>query len=199
MRSRTIKLLHPVAGRPMVAWVLDVANALKPARTVTVVGYQADRVRQALSGSGTSFVLQKEQRGTGHAVLQASRAVGSGGGALLILNGDLPALRAATLRKLVKHHKDNRAALTLMTTEVDDPAGYGRILRGAGGHVERIVEHRDASAEQRRVREINTGVYVADPSRLFPVLRKLRPDNDQGEYYITDAVHRLLSKGQRVA
>ena len=198
MRSRTIKLLHAVAGRPMVAWVLDAANALKPARTITVVGYQADRVKAALADSGTTFVLQEEQRGTGHAVLRASRAIGSRPGTLLILNGDLPSLRSATLRKLVSAHRRSRAALTVLTAEPADATGYGRIIRNGKGRVQRIVEHRDATREQRHVREINTGVFVADPSKLLRVLRRLKPDNDQGEYYITDAVHELLAKGERV-
>ncbi|NIM02222.1 MAG: UDP-N-acetylglucosamine diphosphorylase/glucosamine-1-phosphate N-acetyltransferase [Acidobacteria bacterium] len=198
MRSKTIKLLHPVAGRPMVAWVLDAAAALKPAKSVTVVGYQADRVRSALAHSRSSFVLQKEQRGTGHAVLQAARHIGSKPGSLLILNGDLPSLRSATLRKLVATHRRSRSALTVLTAELRDATGYGRILRDGKGRVERIVEHRDASRDERRVREINTGVFVANPAKLFPVLRRLRPDNDQGEYYITDAVHELLDRGERV-
>jgi bifunctional UDP-N-acetylglucosamine pyrophosphorylase/glucosamine-1-phosphate N-acetyltransferase len=199
LRSRTIKLLHGVAGRPMVCWVLDSAAALKPARTLAVVGYQADAVKTALADSGCSFVLQKEQRGTGHAVLQASRAIGAKPGTLLILNGDVPALRAATLRKLVNTHDRKGAALTILTAELDDATGYGRVLRDGRGNVERIVEQGDASPAERRVREINTGVYVADPARLMRVLRKLKPDNDQGEYYITDAVHQLLAAGQPVA
>jgi bifunctional UDP-N-acetylglucosamine pyrophosphorylase/glucosamine-1-phosphate N-acetyltransferase len=199
LRSGTIKLLHAVAGRPMVSWVLDAAQALKPSATITVVGFQADRVKAALADSGSAFVLQKEQRGTGHAVLQASRAIGSKSGDLLILNGDLPTLRSATLRKLVNGHRRSGAALTVLTAELSDATGYGRILRNRSGHVERIVEHRDASTEQRRVKEINTGVYVADPGKLLRVLRKLKPNNDQGEYYITDAVQKLLSAGEPVA
>jgi len=199
MRSKTIKLLHAVAGRPMVGWVLDAAQALKPARTITIVGYQAEQVKAALADSGSTFVLQKEQRGTGHAVLQASRAIGSKPGILLIVNGDLPALRSATLRKLVNGHRRSGAALTVLTAEPDDATGYGRILRDRAGKVHRIVEHRDTSAEQRRVKEINTGVFVADPSKLMRVLRRLKPDNDQGEYYVTDAVHELLDRSEKVA
>ena len=199
LRSKTIKLLHGVAGRPMVCWVLDSAAALKPTRTLAVVGYQADAVKAALADSGCSFVLQQEQRGTGHAVLQASRAVGSKPGTLLILNGDVPALRVATLRRLVNLHDRKGAALTVLTADLDDATGYGRVLRDGRGNVERIVEQSDASPEERRVREINTGVYVADPGKLMRILRKLKPDNDQGEYYITDAVHHLLAAGQPVA
>lgn len=199
LRSGTIKLLHAVAGRPMAAWVLDSAAALKPAQIFTVVGYQADRVKAALAESGCSFVLQKEQRGTGHAVLQAARALGRQPGPLLILNGDVPTLCSATLRKLVEIHDKKSVALTLLTADLADPSGYGRILRNARGVIERIVEQSDASPEQRRIREINAGVYVAEPDALMRILRKLRPDNDQGEYYITDAVQHLLAAGQPVA
>ena len=199
LRSKTIKLLHDVAGRPMVAWVLDAVSRLRPARMITVIGYQAGDVKAALAGSASTFVLQKRQRGTGHAVLQAARAIGAKPGVLLIVSGDLPALRTATLRRLVNSHRKKRAALTVLTAELDDPTGYGRVLRDANCNVERIVEHRDATRYERRVREINTGVYVADPVKLIRVLRMLEPDNDQGEYYITDAVHHLLAAGQRVA
>lgn len=199
MRSRTIKLLHPVAGRPMVCWVVDAVRALGPSRLIVVVGYQADRLTEALKDTGATFVLQKEQRGTGHAVVQAARRIGaSSGSSLLILNGDLPTLRTATLRRLLARHRRADAALTLLTVEVDDPRGYGRILRDAGSGVRRIVEDRDATAAERRIREVNCGIYCARPSKLLPVLRMLRPDNAQGEYYLTDAVQRLIERGERV-
>src|SRR5262245_31249678 len=200
MRSKTIKLLHPVAGRPMVAHVLVAAKALSPRRIVTVIGHQADEVREALADLSDAFVLQKEQRGTGHAVVQAARNVGAGRGAvLLILNGDLPAIESATLRRIVARHRASGAALTVVTTRVDDPSGYGRIVRGDDGGVSAIVEDRDASKEQRAIREINCGIYCGDPGKLLPALRRLRPDNAQGEYYLTDAVRALLSRGERVA
>ena len=159
----------------MVAWVLDVVRALKPARTATVVGYQADRVREALGQAGGRYVLQREQLGTGHAVLQASRAIGSGAGTLLVLNGDMPTLRAATLRKLLAGHRKSGAALTILTVEMDDASGYGRVIRDSHGRVERIVEQRDASAAERRVREANMGMYAADAGKLLRVLRRIPP------------------------
>jgi len=198
LRSKTIKLLHAVAGRPMVAHVLDAARALRPARLISVVGYQADEVRGALGREGGTYVLQKEQRGTGHAVLQAARHVDRRA-ALLILNGDLPTLRPSTLRKLLARHRRSGADLTLLTAELDDPTGYGRIVRDAQGDLERIVEEQDATAAERRIREVNCGIYCADPAKLLPVLRSLRPDNAQGEYYITDAARAALKRGHRVA
>lgn len=198
LKSRTIKLLHSVAGRPMVAWAADAVRALKPRRVVAVVGFQADGVRAALDGVCDAFVVQSEQRGTGHAVLSARREVERGDGALLIVNGDLPNISAATLRALVASRSRTGAALALVTTEVEDSTGYGRILRDGQGRVARIVEHKDATASERSVREINCGIYCADPKKLFPILKRLRPNNAQGEYYLTDAVRALIAAGERV-
>jgi bifunctional UDP-N-acetylglucosamine pyrophosphorylase/glucosamine-1-phosphate N-acetyltransferase len=196
MRSKTIKLLHPVAGQPMVTRTLDAVESLKPSNTIAVVGFQAEQVRQALDGRGCKFVLQKQQRGTGHAVLQAARQIGSRS-TLLIVNGDLPMLRPATLRSFVARHRKTGAALSVLTTELDDPKGYGRIVRD-GAAIARIVEHKDADTRERKVREINAGIYCARPDKLLSVLRRLRPDNAQGEYYITDAVEELIRRGEKV-
>jgi len=199
LRSKTIKLLHGVAGRPMVAHLLDAVRALSPVETVVVVGHDADRVRTALAGSGCTFVLQREQRGTGHAVLAAApRLPRRGPALLLIVNGDLPALRTETLARLVDRHARSRAALTLLTVELGHPAGYGRIVRDGEGRIARIVEDTDASAAERRIAEINCGIYCAEPAALVRTLRRLRPVNAQGEYYLTDAVRELLRSGATV-
>ncbi len=200
MRSRRIKLLHPVAGRPMVAHVLETTRALRPTRRITVIGHQADEVREALSGLSDDFVLQKDPRGTAHAVLAAAPLLErTRASTLLILNGDLPTLRPATLRALVARHRRSGAAMTLISAEVPDPAGYGRVVRDPSGSVLRIVEHRDATPAERAIAEINCGIYCADAGRLLAVLRSVRPSNAQGEYYLTDAVHRLLERGEKVA
>lgn len=196
MRSKTIKLLHAVAGRPMVTLVLDAVAALRPSKVITVVGFQAERVREALDGHDCDFVLQKDQRGTGHAVLRAARRIGRRS-TLLIVNGDLPMIRPATLRSFVARHRRSGAALSVLTTELDDPKGYGRVVRDASSRIARIVEQKDASASERKIREVNAGIYCAQASKLLPVLRGLRPDNSQGEYYITDAVERLIHKGEK--
>jgi bifunctional UDP-N-acetylglucosamine pyrophosphorylase/glucosamine-1-phosphate N-acetyltransferase len=199
LRSKTIKLLHAVAGQPMATWAARAARELRPSRVVAVVGFQSDKVESALEGLCDAFVLQADQRGTGHAVMQASRALSGSPGPLLIINGDLPNLRVETLRALVKRHRGSKAALTLVTTRLPDSTGYGRIVRDAKGRVTRIVEHKDATAAERAILEINCGLYCADPGVLFPLLRKLRPDNAQGEYYLTDAVHAVIAKGLGVA
>jgi len=198
LKSKTIKLLHPVAGQPMVTWVARAAQALRPSRTVAVVGFQGDRVQAALAGLCDAFALQAEQRGTGHAVMQTAGALRGARGPLLIVNGDLPNLEPATLRVLVALYRKSRAALAIVTTDVAAPAGYGRIVRDAKGRVTRIVEHKDATAAQRSIVEINCGIYCADLSVLMASLKKIRPDNAQGEYYLTDAVHALIAKGEVV-
>jgi bifunctional UDP-N-acetylglucosamine pyrophosphorylase/glucosamine-1-phosphate N-acetyltransferase len=198
LKSKTIKLLHPVAGQPMVTWVARAAHELRPSRTIAVVGFQGDRVQAALEGLCDAVVVQAEQRGTGHAVMQAAGALRGAPGPVLIVNGDLPNLQSATLRALVALHRKSKAALALVTTEVADPSGYGRIVRDAKGRVVRIVEHKDATAAERRIAEINCGIYCAAPSALMASLRKIRPDNAQGEYYLTDAVHALIAKGEVV-
>ena len=199
LKSKTIKLLHPVAGQPMVTWVARAARALKPDRVVAVVGYQADAVRLALTGLVDAFVLQTEQRGTGHAVLTARKQIARDSGTLLIVNGDLPNLGAPTLKALLAVHRRSKAALSLVTTELPDASGYGRIVRDETGRVIRIVEHKDADRAERALREINCGIYAADPAVVLPLLARLKPDNAQGEYYLTDVVHRTIARGGMVA
>jgi len=198
LKSKTIKLLHPVAGQPMVTWVARAARALRPARMVAVVGFQGDLVREALSSLCDDFAVQAEQRGTGHAVMQSAGPLKAARGPLLIVNGDLPNLTPSTLRALVALHRKSKAALALITTGVPDPTGYGRIVRDAKGRVIRIVEHKDASAAERKIAEINCGIYCAQASVLMAALKTVRPNNAQGEYYLTDAVHALIARGESV-
>ncbi len=199
MRSKKVKLLHAVAGRPMVAHVVETARCLAPDRVVAVLGHQAEQVRAALEGTCDDFALQRPQRGTGHAVLQAAPLLPKrDGSTLLILNGDLPTLRASTLRAIVSRHRRSGATLTIVTASAEDPSGYGRIVRDAAGRVLRIVEEQDASALERRIREINCGIYCADAQKLLPVLARLRPSRSSGELYLTDAVERLIARGEPV-
>jgi bifunctional UDP-N-acetylglucosamine pyrophosphorylase/glucosamine-1-phosphate N-acetyltransferase len=196
MRSRTIKLLHPVWGRPMLAWAVDAVRALEPARLLVVVGHQGDRVRAALEDEQVAFepVLQDEPRGTGHAVLSARDRLAEATGEVLILNGDLPLLTAGTLRRFVTAHRQAGAALSVLSTELDDPSGYGRMVRD-GDRLAAIVEDRDATPEQRAIREINCGVYLVGASDLLERLDGLGTDNAQGEYYLTDIVPAMAAAG----
>lgn len=183
----------------MIEHILETSRALRPTQILTVVGHQADEVREAAAGLCDDFIVQTDQRGTGHAVRKAvPQLKQKTRGQLLILNGDLPTLRPSTVRALLSRHRRSGAAMTLLTARLDDASGYGRIIRDARGGISRIVEDRDATAQERKIKECNCGIYCTDPNRFLPVLAKLRPNNVQGEYYLTDAVHKLIRAGQKV-
>ncbi len=188
MKSALPKVLHRVAGRPMIESVLGAALSLAPRTTTIVVGHLQDLLRQGLSRyPGLGFVTQEPQLGTGHALLQTASVLEGQSGYVLLLSGDVPLLKRHTLAKLVKTHQETDAAITILTAVVEQPYGYGRIVR-VKGRVSRIVEERDASPVQRKIREINSGVYVFSLPGLFDALRGLATGNAQGEYYLTDLV-----------
>lgn len=193
MRSRRPKVLHRLCGRHLIGYPLRLARALAD-RIVVVVPPSSDEVA-ALAGPDVRTVVQSERLGTGHAVLQAREACGSG--TILVLPGDVPLLRVETIERLVTHHRAATAAATLLTAVVDVPAGYGRVLRQRG-RVTRIVEERDATDDQKKITEIGTSVYCFDAARLWAALAEVRPDNDQGEYYLTDVIGILARSGARV-
>jgi len=197
MRSQRPKVLHPLAGRPLVAYPVNLARHLGGS-IVVVVGRQAEEVRRALEpAADLTFIEQKEPLGTGHALREARGACGDGGETILVLPADHPLLAEATLRRLVEHHRATNAAVTLLTAVVDDPTGLGRILRDQG-RVVGIVEERDAYPEQKKINEIATAIYCFDPTLLWPALEQVRPENDQGEYYLTDVVEILARQGKKV-
>ena len=200
MRSSLPKVLHPLLGRSMLGHVLAAAEPLGAARTLVVVGHGADQVTAHLAQVAPDAVpvLQERQQGTGHAVRVALGAAPELAGTVIVLNGDLPLVRAETLAALVAAHESAGAAATLLTAEVDDPSGLGRIVRGPAGF-ERIVEERDASPAELALREINAGAYVFDAGLLRDALEKLSTDNDQGEEYLTDVFGTLLAAGHPVA
>jgi len=193
MRSRQPKVLHPLCGRPLIAYPLRLARALAD-RIVLVIGPNADDV-VALAGSDVCPVVQRERLGSGHAVQQARPECGEG--TILVLPGDMPLLSVETIERLVDHHRKSRAAATVLTAVVGEPQGYGRVLR-QGGRVKRIVEDRDATDAEKKIAEINTSVYCFAAARLWQALAKVRPDNDQGEYYLTDVIGILARAGARV-
>jgi bifunctional UDP-N-acetylglucosamine pyrophosphorylase / glucosamine-1-phosphate N-acetyltransferase len=201
-RSAVPKPLHPVAGRPLLWHVLAAAAPLKADRTVVVVGSGADQVAAAVDGfdlGPVDFAVQADQRGTGDALATAMPLLdGDGDGDVLVLSGDTPLITAALLEGLLDAHRSVRAAATLLTCTLEDPTGYGRILRDADGAVTGVVEERDATPAQRRLREVGAGMYVFRRSALDS-LAELRPDNDQGEYYLPDLVPQVLAGGGLVA
>ncbi|MGZ8830614.1 MAG: bifunctional UDP-N-acetylglucosamine diphosphorylase/glucosamine-1-phosphate N-acetyltransferase GlmU [Thermoanaerobaculia bacterium] len=199
MKSATIKILHRAAGRPIIEYVLDLAADLTDALPVMVVGHQRDAVQQAVAGRAR-FAVQEQQLGTGHAVLQAAKileASGLKGRRVLILSGDVPLTRPETLQKLLDEHERSQNALTLLTMKLDDPAMYGRIVRDSNG-VAKIVEAKEASPDEKRIKEVNAGVYVFDGEHLFDDLRSLSNTNAQGEYYLTDLIAVLRKSGRPV-
>ncbi len=188
MKSVRPKVLHNVAGKPMVDHVMAAAQSLAPRTTTVVVGHMKELLKQGLERyPGLSFVIQEPQLGTGHALLQAAPVLERENGVVLLLSGDVPLLKSHTLAALVHKHADSKAAATVLTAMVDQPYGYGRIVR-VKGRISRIVEERDASPAQRKIREINSGVYVFSLAPLFDSLRGLAAGNAQGEYYLTDLV-----------
>ncbi len=193
MKSKLYKVLHQVCGKPMVAHVLDQLEAAKIDNIITVVGYGAETVEEAI-GTRAKFVLQKQQLGTGHAVMQAADLLADLPGQTLVVSGDTPLFTADTFEKLIEYHTQRKAAVTILTSQAPDPTGYGRIVRNEVGIVERIVEQKDASDEEKKITEINTGVYCFDNQKLFAALKLLNNDNAQGEYYLTDVIGIL--KGQ---
>ena len=201
MRSARAKVLHELGGRPLVRYPLAAVAGLEPARIVVVVGHQADEVRSAVLASGlpADTVVQAEQRGTGHAAQCAVPALGDFDGDVLILYGDVPLVTTATLRRLRDMHRAERADVTLLTMRFADPTGYGRILRDDAGRVRGIVEHRDASAEERAITEVNPGLYCVRAAVLVPLLGQLRADNAQGELYLTDVVGLAARAGRTIA
>jgi bifunctional UDP-N-acetylglucosamine pyrophosphorylase/glucosamine-1-phosphate N-acetyltransferase len=201
MQSRASKLVHEVAGRPMVRHVVEAARAAGVARTVVVIGSQADDVRRAVGDADKriAFAYQKDQFGTGHAVLSAERQLAGYQGDVLILNGDLPALRNETLRAFVEFHRSSGAPLSLLTTVVSEPKGYGRVIRNYSGDLSRIVEEADATPEERATQEINCGIYCVDADSLCRPLKRATANNAQGEIYLTDLVEILRKDGRKVA
>lgn len=188
MKSAVPKVLHRIAGQPMLDHVLRAAGTLHPSSLTVVVGHQADMVRAAYAGRpDVRFVVQDQQLGTGHALLQAEALLQGQAGTLLLLYGDVPLLRGATLQRLVEQHLAEAAAATVLTAVVDRPYGYGRVLR-TQGRIARIVEERDATDEQRRIKEINGGTYAFDLPPLFEAIRSIASRNVQGEYYLPDLV-----------
>lgn len=195
MRSELPKVLHPLAGEPLLAHVLDTARALAPSRLVVVVGHGADEVRAAVGAPDVQFAEQEQQLGTGHAVRQALPLLDPAQ-PTLVLYGDVPLTRASTLKRLLAA-ADGRYGV--LTVTLDDPTGYGRIVRDAGGKVERIVEQKDATPAQLAIDEVNTGIVVAPTAQLAIWLDALKNDNAQGEYYLTDVVEQAIEAGFEVA
>ncbi|MDM8004673.1 MAG: NTP transferase domain-containing protein [Phycisphaerae bacterium] len=192
------KVLHEVCGRPMLAYVVDACRAAGIERIICVVGYQKDAVIQTFKDDPQIiWVEQTEQKGTGHAAMVCRDALADFDGNLVVIAGDMPLVRSETLALLIQRHEKERSAVTLATALLDNPTGYGRIIRDEYGNLEGIVEEGDCTSEQRKIKEVNPSYYCFDKKLLFTALDRVRPDNVKGEYYITDALEILIQAGHR--
>ncbi|HEY4426188.1 MAG TPA: bifunctional UDP-N-acetylglucosamine diphosphorylase/glucosamine-1-phosphate N-acetyltransferase GlmU [Pyrinomonadaceae bacterium] len=202
MKSRRAKVLHELGGAPLIAYVVRAAQALEPRSIITILGHQAEEVERAVLaevGELASFVIQERQRGTGDAVESARRVLEDSDSLVLVLSGDVPMIRVETLQKLIEQHKNTGAACSILSVRLENPTGYGRIIRDNNGAFRKIVEQRDATEDERQVREINSGIYCFEAKSLFDALRKVEPKNDQGEYYLTDVAEIILKSGGNVS
>ncbi|MBN1613069.1 MAG: NTP transferase domain-containing protein [Deltaproteobacteria bacterium] len=198
MKSDLAKVLHTLCGRPLLAYSIAVAKALNSEEIIVVIGHQADLIRRDFSDQGLIFVEQRQQLGTGHAVLQARDLFRHYRGDVLILCGDVPLLKPATAEALIAGHRKEAAAVTVLTTILDNPTGYGRMVKGQGNRVLRIVEERDATEAEKKIREINTGIYCARADFLFDAVGRINNENAQKEYYLTDIVEIAKTDGLSV-
>ncbi|WP_102264800.1 bifunctional UDP-N-acetylglucosamine diphosphorylase/glucosamine-1-phosphate N-acetyltransferase GlmU [Mesobacillus jeotgali] len=198
MKSKLYKVLHPVCGKPMVQHVIDQVKSLNINEIVTIVGHGAEKVKDQL-GEDSQYALQAEQLGTAHAVQQAGDMLADKEGVAIVVCGDTPLIKAETMEALFKHHEETNAKATILTARAEDPTGYGRIVRNAEGFVEKIVEHKDASEQERSINEINTGTYCFDNKMLFEAIQNVSNDNVQGEYYLPDVIEILKNQGEIVS
>lgn len=192
------KVLQLFRGRPLVHWVTDSLHDTGIRRVIVVIGHHGDEVETSYPAGEVEFVWQHERRGTGHAVMQTVPKLEGHSGQILVLLGDAPCVRSQTIRDLIDLQVRSGAAATILSAEVDDPSGYGRIVRAADGSVDRIVEHRDADESIRLIREINSGMICFRSEALLPNLSQLTNHNHQGEYYITDVIGLLRAAGEKV-
>ena len=199
MKSDRAKVLHPLLGRPLLGYVLDTAKALRPEKTVVVIGHQGEQVRQVFDRPGLIFVTQSPQLGTGHAVLQTSGELNFFPGTILVLSGDVPLIKKETLKEIIRTHRRKKNPVTLLSTRLLQPLAYGRIIRDPQGGLKRIVEEKDATPEERLIEEVNAGIYCFDSGFLFSVLPKLSRKNRQGEYYLTDVIQLARESGHSVS
>jgi bifunctional UDP-N-acetylglucosamine pyrophosphorylase/glucosamine-1-phosphate N-acetyltransferase len=198
MKSPLAKVLHEVQSKPMILHVMDTIKDLGLEQTYVIVGHQREKVEELISRYRAECIVQEQQLGTGHAVLCAEKKLRSKRGNVLILSGDVPLIRSETLQAMLADHTRNNTPLTLMTTALDDPANYGRIVRDSNGKLLGIVEEKDATDEQKKIREINAGIYCAEISFLFDALKNVTTDNKQGEMYLTDIVKIAIDDGLQV-
>jgi bifunctional UDP-N-acetylglucosamine pyrophosphorylase/glucosamine-1-phosphate N-acetyltransferase len=199
MRSGLVKVLHPLVGRPMLSYLLEVSlEQLQPTKTIVVIGHQAKQIQECFSDPRITFVQQKDQLGTGHAVSMTEPILRDFKGCILILCGDTPLLTPHLLTELMKQHRKKRLTLTVVTALREDPTGYGRVVHGPRGGVHKVVEEKDATNREREIKEVNAGIYCVQTPFLFKALAKVPSDNAQREYYLPDIIEVAHHKKKRI-
>ncbi len=194
MESTLPKVLHKLNGKSLIDYVLETASELKPQSTTLVVGFEKDLVKSHTKNYKVNYVSQDNQLGTGHAVLQMQNVLENRKGHLLILSGDVPNIKSASLFPIIRHHIKNNHSATVLTAIVSDSTGYGRIIRNINGDLLKIVEEKDCNNEQRNIKEINSGIFIFKISELFPQLKNIKSNNAQSEYYLTDVMELIGEK-----
>jgi len=197
MKSKYSKVVHEACGKPIIKWVCNAAKEAGIKETTVIIGHQAEQVKECL-GEEYNYVYQYQQLGTGHAVMQAENILNRRDGLVFILYGDTPLVTGETISKAINYHKTQGYVATVLTAEVKNPTGYGRIIRDSNGNVRKIVEHRDASPEELKIKEINSGMYCFSIKHLLLALKDLKNNNNQGEYYLTDTLEILINNGFKV-
>lgn len=198
MKSDLPKVLHKINDRPMVHYVIDLAGELNAKKIILIIGHEREMVKNACAGLPVDFAVQEPQLGTGHAVQMTEPALTGFDGDVLVLSGDVPLLTAQTMKAMIEVHNRNEATATLLTSDLDDPSGYGRVMRDSDGSVYKIVEHKDANERERAVKEINAGIYIFNAADLFRALKMVKNDNVQGEYYLPDVISIFISENKKV-
>lgn len=197
MKSDKAKVVHSICGKAMIEWVYEAACAAGVEKCVAIVGHKAGQVMEYM-GNKVDYVMQEQRLGTGHAVQQAHRYFSGRDGYILVLCGDTPLISSETIKNAIEYMKKGKYKAVVITADMSDPYGYGRIVRDGSGEFARIVEHRDASERERAIREINSGMYVFSAKELEQALKQLRNDNNQSEYYLTDTLEIMLSMGHSI-
>ncbi|MBN1380810.1 MAG: NTP transferase domain-containing protein [Deltaproteobacteria bacterium] len=198
MKSDLAKVLHQLGGRPLISYSIDLAHQIGSEKICAVIGHQADAVRRVVKDRAVIFVEQRELLGTGHAVMQARDIFDGYEGTILILCGDVPLLSLATTQALIETHRREKAHITVMTVVLQDPGSYGRIVKDASGAICRIVEAKDATEEEKKIGEINTGIYCVECNTLFDAVSQIGNTNVQKEYYLTDIIEIAIQKRLKV-
>lgn len=199
MKSDLPKVLHKIDSKPLIDYVISTTREINPQRIIVVIGYKYQMVKEYLRDPDLEFVIQKEQLGTGHAVMQTEKIFGDFDGTIVVLCGDVPFLKAETIKELIQEHHKARASATVLTTILDDPKGYGRIKRDGNNLVEKIVEEIDTTSQEKKLKEINSGIFCFESKLLFETLHQVDTNNKQREYYLTDVLKLIRDKQLPVA